>query len=279
VHITEEEERGMPDRGYLMEGEEEAERLDVKTDGRVVEEHARWAGLAPGMRVADLGCGSGKTTFHLHRVVQPGGQAVGVDIAAQRIDFARRHYAGAGLEFVVQDLRAPLAALGAFDFIWIRFVLEYYLAQSFGMVRHVADALKAGGSLCLIDLDCNCLRFHGFPPRLERAVRAIMGGLEERCNFDPYVGVKLYAFLYDLGFEDIQVRVDPHNLIYGTFKDNERFNWTKKAETAGRSSGFGFEEYPGGIEEFMAELKAHFADPRAFTYTPLVVCRGRKPLG
>ncbi len=267
----------MQDPGYLMEGEEEALRLDVKTDGRVVEEHARWAGLAPGMRVADMGCGSGKTTFHLHQVVGPGGQARGVDIAAQRIDYARHHYSGAGLEFEVRDIRDPLDGLGSFDFIWVRFVLEYYLAQSLDLVRHVAGALKPGGSLCLIDLDCNCLRFFGFSPRLERAVRGIMGGLEKRCNFDPYVGVKLYSFLYDLGFEGIRVRVDPHNLIYGTFKESERFNWTKKAEIAGRSSGFGFEEYPGGFEEFMTDLKAHFADPRAFTYTPLVVCCGRKP--
>ena len=43
--------------GYLMESEAEAIRLDVKTDGRAVERQARWAGLKPGMRVADLGCG------------------------------------------------------------------------------------------------------------------------------------------------------------------------------------------------------------------------------
>ncbi len=49
--------------GYLMESEEEARRLDLKTDPKVVDRHARWAGLQPGMRVADLGCGSGKTTL------------------------------------------------------------------------------------------------------------------------------------------------------------------------------------------------------------------------
>jgi len=267
----------MQERGYFMESEDEAIRLDVKTDGRTVEEHALWAGLRTGQRVADLGCGSGKTTFHLHRLAQPGGRTLGVDIAPQRIDFARRHYQAEGLEFVVKDIREPLGELGRFDFIWIRFVLEYYRSQSFELVRHVTGSLEPGGTLCLIDLDCNCLRFHGFPPRTERAVNRIMERLESYRNFDPYVGVKLYAYLYDLGFEDIQVRVAPHNLIYGAFQENEKFNWRKKAEIAGKLSGYEFEEYPEGYEEFISELDQLFSDPRVFTYTPLMICRGRKP--
>lgn len=267
----------MAERGYLMESEEEAIRLDVKTDARAVERQARWAGIKPGMRVADLGCGSGKTTSCLHKLVQPGGSALGVDIAGQRIDYARQHYRAEGLEFTIRDIRESLDDLGRFDFIWIRFVLEYYLSESAEMVRNAARALAPGGILCLVDLDCNCLRFCGLPARVERAVTGIMEQLEKRRNFDPYVGVKLYSFLYDLSFDDIQVKIVPHNLIYGTFKENEKFNWTKKAEIAGKLSGFDFKEYPGGINEFIAELQRHFSDPRVFTYTPLVICRGRHP--
>lgn len=268
----------MSEQKYLMESDDEALRLDLKTDGGVVEEHARWAGLRPGMRAADLGCGSGKTTFHLNRLAQPGGSALGVDIAPQRIDFARTHYQADGLAFTVRDIRGPLADLGTFDFIWVRFVLEYYRGQSFDIVRHLAGQLRPGGTLCLIDLDCNCLRFHGFPERTERAIQGIMQRLETHCNFDPYVGVKLHSFLFDLGLEEIQVLVAPHNLIYGCFQENAKFNWKKKAEIAGKLSGYPFAEYPGGYEEFTAEVDRLFSDPRVFTYTPLVVCRGCRPL-
>jgi ubiquinone/menaquinone biosynthesis C-methylase UbiE len=267
----------MVKNGYLMEGPQEAIRLDVKTDGAAVERQARWAGLQPGMRVADLGCGAGKTTYHLNKVAQPGGQAVGVDIAEQRVEYARTHYGDTDVEFVVGDIRQSLADLGEFDFVWIRFVLEYYLAQSPDIVKNVAANLKPGGILCLIDLDCNCLRYHGLPGRLDRCIKAIMTSLEANQNFDPYVGVKLYSFLYDLKFEDIAVDVTPHNLIFSDFKEAEVFNWTKKAETAGKSAGLEFEEYPGGFDEFMEEVKRYFSDPRVFTYTPLIACRGVKP--
>ena len=51
------------DPKYLMEDDQESVRLDRKTDPATVEKQALWAGLKPGMRVADLGCGAGKTTF------------------------------------------------------------------------------------------------------------------------------------------------------------------------------------------------------------------------
>ena len=76
-------------RSYVMESEEEAFRLDLKTDPETIRRQARWAGLRPGMRVADLGCGSGKTTGVLAEIVRPGGAAVGVEISEQRLELNR----------------------------------------------------------------------------------------------------------------------------------------------------------------------------------------------
>ena len=74
-----------------MEGEEESIRLDLKTDPKIIKELAIWAGIRPGMRIADLGCGPGKTTFYLNQLVHPGGSATGVDISQERIDYAQAH--------------------------------------------------------------------------------------------------------------------------------------------------------------------------------------------
>ena len=260
-----------------MEDDQEAVRLDRKTDGATVEKQALWAGIKPGMRVADLGCGSGKTTFHLNKLIQPGGRAVGIDIAEQRIDYARKHYSDENIEYLAADIRKPLDDLGQFDFIYVRFVLEYYLNGSFDIVKNITQNLKPGGILCLIDLDCNCLRHFGFPDRLNRATIGVMDWLEKRSNFDPYVGIKLYSFLYDLGYSEIDVSMSAHNMFFGQLKENEKLFSMQKAEIGGRNSGYPFEEYGGNFDEFLEEVKIFFNDERVFYYTPLIACRGCRP--
>lgn len=267
----------MQNQGYLMESEDEFLRLDLKTDEQAVARQASWAGLKPGMRVVDLGCGSGKTTSVLHRMVGSTGEAIGVDFAENRIAYAREHYQAPGLSFTRGDVRKPLTGLGEVDFIWMRFVLEYYAANSFEIVTNVEKMLSPGGTLCLLDLDHNCLSHHGLSPRLARTIDQLMGLLQEKADFDPFVGRKLYSYLYDLGYEEIEVEVVGHHVIYGELKESDAFNWLKKVEIAPTRVGFSFDEYKGGYEEFREDFHRFFHDPRRFTYSPLVCCRGRKP--
>jgi SAM-dependent methyltransferase len=176
------------------------------------------------------------------------------------------------------DIRKPLEALGRFDLVWIRFVLEYYRTESFEIVKNIARIVEPGGILCLIDLDHNCLNHYGLTPRLETALAGVMNALEKAAGFDPYVGRKLYAYLYDLGFRDIAVDMMPHHLIYGELKEADAFNWTKKVEIAARNSGYPFDEYERGFEGFRSEFEQAFVNtPRRFTYTPVITCRGRRP--
>ena len=267
----------MGNKNYLMENEEEALRLSLKTVGKEIEQRAKWAGLEPGMRAADVGCGAGKTTFHLHKLVQPDGETVGIDLSEQRIQYAQSHFGGEGIAFIRKDIFGPLDDLGHFDFINVRFVLEYFRAESAKIVENLTKLLKPGGILCLVDLDCNCLRNYGLSPRFDRTIQGIMDHLEQHHNFDPYVGVKLYSFLYDLGYVDIEVDVTPYNLIYGHMTAEQKFNWFKKVETAVKSSGYEFEEYPGGYDEFYRDVEMFFDGSRLFMYTPLVACRGKWP--
>lgn len=264
-------------RGYLMENSEETLRLDLKTDAKIVEKQALWAGIKPGMRVADLGFGSGKTTLHLHKLVQPNGKLVGVDIAENRIKYAKKHYNKKGIKYILRDIRDPLEDLGMFDFIWVRFVLEYHKSKSFDIVKNISHILKPGGILCLIDLDYNCLNHFGLSDKLKKTFFGLTKALEKNTDFDPYVGIKLYSFLYDLGYQDIDVSLAPHHLIFGELNEIDAFNWTKKLEIAVKRLGYEFKEYKGGYEEFFEEFIRFFSDPRRFTYTPLISCRGVKP--
>ena len=264
---------------YLMESEDESIRLDLKTDPRAVRRQARWAKIRPGMRVGDFGCGPGKTSHYLNRLVQPGGSVLGIDLSPKRIDYARKHYQSPGVDYAVGDIRKPLDGFGMFDFIWVRFVLEHYCAEGPEIVKNISSALKPGGVLCLIDLDYNCLSHYGQSDALEKALQGVMLRLERRANFDPYAGRRLYSHMYDLEFEDIRLNLAAHHLIYGPVRKNDWYNWTKKVEIAARHSGYDFGEFPDGFDGFRSEFQSFFSNPRRFTYTPIICCRGVKPGG
>ena len=264
---------------YLMEDPEEALRLDVKTVPAMVIKQAKQCGIGSGARVLDGGCGSGKTTSILHELVQPGGEVVGVDFAADRIDFAKKHYEGPdGIAFHEMDLRNPLDSLGQFDFIWIRFVLEYYLIGATDIIKNVSTILKPDGSLCLLDLDYNCLSHYPLPREMEEILHKLVNRMVDRYNFDPYIGRKLYSYQYDLGFRDIQLHLMAQHLIYGEIKPGDDFNWIKKVQMASVKAPDLFEGYPGGYDGFFHDFKEFFRDPRRFTYTPLIACIGKRPL-
>jgi SAM-dependent methyltransferase len=266
-------------KSYLMESEDEAVRLDIKTDPEALRKQAFWCGVKPGMRILDGGCGPGKTTALLHEMIQPNGHIIGVDFSEDRIEYAQEHYGGKkGLEFYRQDLRESMEKFGQFDLVWVRFVLEYYRVGALDIVKNLKDCLKPGGMLCLLDLDYNCLSHYELTPSMAAILPKLMNFVDEKYNFDTFVGRKLYSFLYDNGFENIDVELMAHNLIFGEIKDKDKFNWNKKVEMGARKAEKLLNLYPGGYQQFSSDLNKFLVDPRRFTYTPLLLCKGIRPL-
>jgi ubiquinone/menaquinone biosynthesis C-methylase UbiE len=267
----------MSEQPYFPESENELERLENKTDTQAVIDQAVWAGLKPGMRVLDVGCGPGVTTASLARCVGPGGSVVGVDRSAERIDYARSKYGQDNIDYVQRNFFSDLSDLGSFDFVWIRFVLEYFLKESYQLASHVAESIKPGGIFCIADLDLNCMNHYGASERLDKTFRQMGEAQMKNNNFDPYAGRKLSTHLYDLGFIDIHADVRTHHLVCGDLSEFNRWNWWHKIELAGRRSGWTFEDYEDGFAGFEKEFKEYFSNPRRFVYTPLIIARGIKP--
>ena len=264
---------------YFMENESESLRLEVKTRPEAVRKQALWCGLKPGLQVLDAGCGPGKVTSILHEMIQPGGTILGVDYSEKHICHANKHYGKkSGIDFQLHDLRDPLEGVGQFDLIWVRFVLEYNLLESPEIVRNLTANLKPDGYLCLLDLDHNCLSHYQLPTKMEKMPFEIMARLEQEYNIDPYSGRKLYSYMYDLSYRNIQLDVITHNLIYGKISKADLFNWTKKAEVVSVKLQELFENYTGGRDAFLSDFVRFFSDPKRFTYTPLVLCKGMKPV-
>jgi SAM-dependent methyltransferase len=259
-----------------MENHEEGLRLATKTDPEAVKRQAAWAGIRPGMRVLDIGCGNGVTTAALAELVGETGHVTGVDFSEERLALARERCPSDRTSFVCHDIRTPYRSALPYDAVWVRFLLEYFRKEQLEIVANCVASLRDGGIACMADLDSNSLIHNGLNERLRSTVDDIGERLARDFNFDPYAGRRLYGHLCDLGFAEIDCMIEMHHLFFGELPEKDAYNWLRKIEVTARKSGCRFEAYGGDYEAFRDEALAFLLSHTRFTYTPIVVVRGRK---
>src|SRR5262245_43231173 len=83
------------------------------------------AGLRPGMRVADVGCGVGMVTALLAELVGPEGHVVGIDASGEQLAEARERLEAAAANASFVEASATDAGLlpDSFDLVYCRFLL------------------------------------------------------------------------------------------------------------------------------------------------------------
>jgi ubiquinone/menaquinone biosynthesis C-methylase UbiE len=112
------------------------------------------AGVAPGQRVLDAGCGPGRLTLPAARRVAPGGMVVAFDMQPAMLERLRAHLAAAG----VTNVQPVLGRLGedalereAFDRALLVTVLGE-IPDRAAALRDLYAALKPGGVLSVTEL-------------------------------------------------------------------------------------------------------------------------------
>lgn len=159
--------------------------------GELTEELLRAAGLRPGMRVLDVGCGAGDVSFLAASLVGRDGSVVGVDRSAEAIALAKRRALDIGLanvSFVTQDLQ-ELATEARFDAIVGRLVLMYF-PQPDALLRRLLELLTPGGIVAFHEFDVTRATSEPHVPLLERSVTRVSEAL--RCaHAEPRMGLRL----------------------------------------------------------------------------------------
>jgi SAM-dependent methyltransferase len=132
----------------LGHGDAEIQRLllQAKLYDDYTEHALRLAGLRPGMRVLDVGCGPGDVSFAAARLVGPAGTVLGVDASADIIELARTRAA----ELAVSSVHFEQAAIADIvldepvDAVIGRLILMH-VPDPVATLRQLAGLVRPGG--------------------------------------------------------------------------------------------------------------------------------------
>jgi SAM-dependent methyltransferase len=189
-------ETGQP--GYQL-GHDARELDRLNQQGRLLAPATRVlleaAGLRPGMRVLDLGSGSGDLAFVVTELVGPGGVVVGVERSPEAVDTARARACHLGLvnaRFTVGDIREATAD-GPFDAIVGRLVLMY-LPDPAAVLRTQITLLRPDGLIAPIEFDLSTARSLPSTPLVSQSL-GWLGETFKRAGIQPSLGSQLWAIL------------------------------------------------------------------------------------
>jgi len=157
------------------------------------------AGIAPGMRVLDLGTGIGAVARLLGELVGPDGQVVGVDLADAALELADARCRAQGLRNVtfVQGDVASWEHDREFDAVVGRLIL-FHLPEPAGALAHHCGSLRRGGLVAFMDYDTSGIRTVPATPLMAQAVGWLVEAFQ-RVGANPVIGARLDALLRDAG--------------------------------------------------------------------------------
>lgn len=206
----------MTDQHHYLLGhtEHELARLDVQ--GRLYRDttlHSfREAGLGPGMRVLDIGCGTGDVTLTAAELVGPTGMVLGIDRGAGALETARAKAAAMGVE----NVRFEQTELDAFeqpdgfDALVGRFILMHQPDPA-ATLGSLTRSIRPGGSIVILESWMDLIRTGGhsqpFSPLYEEIVQwksAVVSG----AGADLYAGGRLRSIFLAAGLAEPTTRLD-----------------------------------------------------------------------
>jgi SAM-dependent methyltransferase len=175
------------------------------------------AGLKPGMRVADLGCGVGMVTALLAELVGPLGHVTGIDFSGAQLAQARERLRGSGapirlVEASATDTRLPQ---GSFDLVYCRFLL-IHLAEPERALREMYALLRPNGILVCEDGDLTTAGSE--PPSALGAFADLWGRLGPLRGVDYTLGRRLFHMVRDAGFPAPEITFNQPVLARGEQK-------------------------------------------------------------
>jgi ubiquinone/menaquinone biosynthesis C-methylase UbiE len=187
---------------YVL-GHDKAEVQRLLLQGRLYNdytEHAlRLAGLRPGMRVLDVGCGPGDVSFVAAGLVGPTGTVLGVDAAPEMVELARARAAEQGFS-AVHFIHAAIDAIALdepVDAVIGRLILMH-VPDPAATLRHLSSFVRPGGVIAFAENDITEARSIPEMPLFGQVTAGIVRAFEA-MGLSPQFGTTLHTIFADAG--------------------------------------------------------------------------------
>lgn len=163
----------------------------------------KWLGLKDGMKILDVGSGTGAyTKLLLENLPHTSITALEVDKRLLEISKDRlKGYDVDRLKFKYGSIMNSGLEENSYDFIVCRFIFQH-LENPIYAAKEIYKLLKPGGIVAIIDTD---RAVHGVsdPDTLFKSGRGIINQIEKRANWNREIGRKLIKILKYNGFEKL----------------------------------------------------------------------------
>lgn len=169
----------------------------------------RDAGVGPGQRVLDIGCGLGDVAILTARLVGRSGEVLGVDRDASALAKARVRVAAAGLQnvtFMESDV-SEVASIKRFDAVVGRLILEF-VPNPGAVVRSLSHLVRPGGILAFHDATWGPFLLYTVTLPLRSACASLIHQAFQRSGANMNMELVLYRSFLEAGLPPPSMRIE-----------------------------------------------------------------------